>query len=109
MSRIQALSMPLAVPFCLVASLLGLSGEPPAPKPPDGQEPEGQWVRTYTKVWTDAYYNYHKEVYLAYIKTLKDEKGVEFAPEIRHGKATGFHKNGTKSWEGAYHHGKPEG
>jgi hypothetical protein len=109
MSRLLPLSVPLAVPFCLVTTLLGLAGEPPAAKSPDGRGPQGQTVRKYTKVWTDDYGNYHKDVYLAYTKTLKDEKGDEVTAEVWHGKATGFHKNGSKSWEGEYRNGKREG
>ncbi|HEY7312383.1 MAG TPA: hypothetical protein VH643_23670 [Gemmataceae bacterium] len=109
MRQIQTLSIPLAVTFGLVATLLSLAGQPPAPKSADGREAEGQRVRKYTKVWTDDYHNHNKEVYLAYTKTLKDEKGVEYAVEIRHGKATGFHKNGNKFWEVEYRHGKAEG
>jgi hypothetical protein len=114
MSRLLVLSVTLAVPFCLVTILPGVAGEPPAAKSPDGREPDGRdpdgrRVTKYTKLWTDDYGNYHKDVYLAYIKTLKDEHGDEIATEIWHGNATGFHENGKKSWEADYRDGKREG
>jgi hypothetical protein len=104
MHRHLTLSVPWAPLFTLMASLTTHAGMPSAPK-----SPEGLSVRTYTKVWTDDYRNYHKDVYVAYVRTLKDEKGDEVLAEIWHGKATGFHENGNKAWEGEYRHGKREG
>jgi hypothetical protein len=109
MSRIRTLSVLLVVPFCLVVPLLGLAAEPPADKSPTHQEIEGQRVTKYTKIWIDDYHNYNKEVYWAYLKSLKDEKGDERYVEIRHGKVTGFYKNGNKRWEAEYRNGKREG
>jgi hypothetical protein len=108
-SRLLPLRMSVAIPFCLIVPLLGLAGEPPVTKLPGDRGPEGQRVREYTKVWTDDYGNYHKDVYHAYTKTLKDEQGEEVTVEIWHGKATGFHKNGKESWQGDYRDGKREG
>jgi hypothetical protein len=109
MTRLLVRSMSLGVPCCLVATMLGLAGELPKGKPGHEKGSDGQRVRKYTKEWTDDYGNYNKDVYLAYTKTLKDEKGAEVVAEIWHGKATGFHENGSKSWEGVYRHGKREG
>jgi hypothetical protein len=106
------LSMPIvlcAATLILIATRLSTACVPPATKSPVGRETEGQTVRKYTKIWTDDYGNYHKDVYLAYTKTLKDEKGNDIATEIWHGKATGFHENGNTSWEGEYRDGQREG
>jgi hypothetical protein len=99
----------LAIAFCLIVLLPGLADEPATANVPDIHRPPGRPVTKYTKVWTDDYFNYHKEVYYAYTKTLKDEHSEEVTVEIWHGKATGFHKNGTKSWEVEYRDGKREG
>src|SRR5262245_14299953 len=109
MSRFPTGIAPLVAPPCLILPLLGLAAEPPTDKSLAHQKIEGRWVTKYTKVWIDGYHNYHKEVYQAYTKTLKDEQGEEVRVEIWHGKATGFHKNGNKSWEVDYRNGKREG
>src|SRR5262249_44463191 len=93
----------------LVTEQLAAEKSKQAAQSPAGRGPEGQRVRQYTKVWTDDYGNYQKDVYRAYTKPLKDEQGGEAPAEIWHGKATGFHKNGNKSWEVDYRHGKREG
>src|SRR5262249_18279297 len=90
--------------FTLMAILSTHAGELSVPK-----SPEGLSLRRDTKVWIDDYGNYHKDVYLAYTRTLEDEKGYEVLAEIWHGKATGFHENGNKAWEGEYREGKREG
>jgi hypothetical protein len=109
MSRLLTVLVPLAVALCLTMPRLGTAGEPPGAKSPGDRRPQGQRVREYTKTWTDDYGNYHKEVYRAYSKPLKDERGEEVRVEVWHGKATGFHKNGNKAWEGDYRDGKREG
>src|SRR5215469_4562217 len=98
MGGVLRLSAPLAAASCLVVTRLGFAAEPPPVESPEGRGPDGQRVTTYTKAWTDDYFNDHKEVYRAYTKTLKDENGEEVAVEIRHGKASDFYKNGNKRW-----------
>jgi hypothetical protein len=99
----------LVVPCALVATLSGLTAEPHNDNSPDKRGPDGRLVRKYTREWTDDYHNYHKEVYTAYTRTLKTEKGIEVLVEVRHGPATSFHRNGRKFWEGVYRDGEREG
>ena len=70
---------------------------------------EGKRVRHFTKEWTDDYYNYNKEVYQAYNKSIKDTDGTEFLVEVWHGPMVCYRKDGTKRYEGVYRHGKREG
>ena len=85
------------VALCVVApTLVGRADEPAR-----GESP-GERVRKYTREWTDDYYNFHKEVYEAYTATLKDEKGRDVVAEAWHGKATGYYKDASKSWEAVY-------
>jgi hypothetical protein len=109
MSRIPFGWVSLTVPAWLLAPAFGLAGDSAPTKSPCNEKPDGQRVRQYMKQWTDDYYNYHKEVYLAYTKTIREKNGDEVTVEIRHGKAAGFHKNGRNAWEGVYCHGKRQG
>lgn len=98
------MSTPLLVLVCLIFPSRGPVDERTADRGPKGER-----VRQYTKTWTDDYGNYNKQVYRAYTKTLKDEQGEDVPVELWHGKATGFHKNGARSWEVEYRNGKREG
>jgi hypothetical protein len=68
---------------------------------------EGQRVTKFTKEWIDGYRNYHKDVYLAYIKNVKDVGGTEYPVEIWHGPVVSYIHNGKT--EGVYRDGKREG
>ncbi len=86
-----------------------LAATPPKDKQPDNRGPNGEAVRKYTKEWTDDFRGFHKEVYTAYSKRLKDDTGTEHSVEIWHGPAADHHKNGTKAWEAIYRNGLREG
>lgn len=107
MLRLRVHVVPWTVLCCLAA--VGLAGEPAR----EGGGPEtgagGRRVTKYTKEWTDDYHNRNRVVYSAYTRAIRDEKGTEFTVEVWHGRATGYHENGQKAWEGEYRDGKREG
>lgn len=89
-------------------AVVGLCGEATTKSDPR-PGPEGQTVRKYTKEWRDDYFNFNRVVYHAYTRTFKDEFGLEVSADIWHGRATGYHENGKKAWEGFYQAGRREG
>ncbi|MEQ8791272.1 MAG: hypothetical protein RIC55_33730 [Pirellulaceae bacterium] len=107
MTQILVRCVPLTVACCLTAA--ALAGEPIARESAPARGPAGQTVRKYTKQWRDDYFNFNRVVYHAYTTMLKDETGQEVSAEIRHGRATGYHENGQKAWEGDYREGRRVG
>jgi len=94
---------------CLAFPLLSLAEDAPQGNPRDDRGPQGERVRSYTKIWTDDYSNDHRDVYRAYTKSIRDQQGQEYQVEIWHGLATGYHNNGQKSWECRYVNGQRDG
>ncbi len=78
-------------------------------KAPPNLTIEGKRVLRYTREFTDDYYNDHKEVYYAYPKALENDDGTKLYVDVWHGPMVGYHKNGRKSIEGVYRHGRREG
>jgi hypothetical protein len=99
-------SLSLSALCWLTVSAIGDTGESAKPR---ARGPGGQPVRKYTKEWRDDYHNQNRVIYHAYTKVLRDDTGTEVDAEIWHGRATGYHQNGRKAWEGDYREGKREG